>query len=200
MFQLLQFLELSKSFSSYLCILHSNKTVSSNIWLWSFFDSWKTFYTPNKAAGWKLLLPIYPSFWFLDWLHHFLSMTILVAWCSSIKKSGPSNHEFPFLSRWRRLVWSITSLVHILAGFILLSMCCQLPESVYSSISAARFGTYSLNLWDLYVIYCSVNAESVQYLKVLNGKLITFLMAWAIRTPTTATFSSNLGSDTSLDR
>ena len=135
MFQLLQLLELSKSFSSYLCILHSNKTVSSNIWLRSFFDSWKTFYTPNKAACWKMLLPIYPSFWFLDWLHDFLSITILVAWCSSIKTSGPSNHEFPFLSHWRRLAGSITSLLHIYARFIFLSMCCQLPVSVNSKLN-----------------------------------------------------------------
>ena len=71
MFRFLHFLELSKSFSSYLRFLHSNKIVSSNIWLWWFFDSWKTYYTPNKVACWKLLLKMYPSSWFLDCLHQF---------------------------------------------------------------------------------------------------------------------------------
>ena len=56
MFRFFQFLELSKSFSSYLHFLHSNKIVSSNIWLWWFFYRWKTFHTPNKAACWKLLV------------------------------------------------------------------------------------------------------------------------------------------------
>ena len=58
MFWLLQFLELSKSFSSYQCFLNSNKIISSNIWFWWFFGSLKTLYTPNKAACWNLLLPI----------------------------------------------------------------------------------------------------------------------------------------------
>ena len=45
-----QFLELSKSFTSYLRFFHSNKIISSNIWLWWFFDSWKTYHISNKAA------------------------------------------------------------------------------------------------------------------------------------------------------
>ena len=82
-----------------------------------------------------------------------LSMTKLLAWYFSVKKSGPSNHNFPFLSCCKRLAGSISPLVHISAGFIFPSMFCRSPISVYSSISTTRFATYTLNLWDFSVIY-----------------------------------------------
>ena len=121
MLQLLQFLELSKSFS-YLCFLHSNKIVSSNIWLWWFFDSWKTFHNPHKAACWKLLLSIYPSSWFLDCLHQFCQLLCCLIDVLLLKNLGQVTYDFPCLSRCKRLAGSISPLVHI--------TCCQSPVSV----------------------------------------------------------------------
>ena len=59
-----------------------------------------------------------------------LSMTMLFAWCSSGKISGPSHHGLPCLSCCRRLAGSINPLVHISAGFIFPSVCCQSPASL----------------------------------------------------------------------
>ena len=136
------------------------------------------------------------DFWivFINFVNDYVA-----CWCFSVKKSGPSNYDSPCLSCCKRLAGSISPVVHMSAGFIFQSMCCQSPVSVYSSILATRFTTYtlySLILTDLYlsVIYYSVSVEFVQYLMVLSGKLISFLMNWAIHTPTTAAFSSNLGS------
>ena len=75
-----------------------------------------------------------------------LSMTMLSACCSSGKISGPSNHGLPCSSCCRRLAGSINPLVHISAGFIFPSLCCQSPASLYSEISATQFATYALHL------------------------------------------------------
>ena len=94
--------------------LHFNKIVSSIIWLWWFFDSWKT----KQGCFLKIATPNISFLFISGLLSSVLSMTMLLAWCSSIKKSGPSNYDFPCLSHCKRFAGSISPLVDVCISWI----------------------------------------------------------------------------------
>ena len=101
-------------------------------------------------------------------------MSMLIDWCSAIKKSGPSKHDFLVYLAIRDSLDNQFSSTHISRIHFSINV---LPiTSAYTSISATWFATYTLNLWDLSVMCCSVCIWRCSV--VFSDKLISFLMTY----------------------